>query len=283
MKCKRFQIVFVAIAIAVLALVLWFGDDRWRGRVIAALDAAVACNDCSLGERAFEAGYALAFAPALPEIGPTIIGGSETKEGEFPTIGALLYDGVVICTGTLIRKDIVLTAAHCGLDKSGKQLSKKLLAFSVRRVAIMGPSYKAIEIMPPPAPLAYDPKTHENDILLVQIDPTPATTFYQLPDLVGDRLKGNVELVFIGYGKTRVKGRLVGAGKKRKVTIPIEDPGPKTFVYRSKKNTCWGDSGGPALLGDRIVGVTSTGDRYCNNYGIDTRVLPHVPWLDDYV
>ena len=45
--------------------------------------------------------------------------------------------------------------------------------------------------------------------------------------------------------------------------------------------TCYGDSGGPHFLGDTVVAVTVTGDRWCKStdksYRVDT------PWARDFL
>jgi len=65
---------------------------------------------------------------------------------------------------------------------------------------------------------------------------------------------------------------------KRVVTIPISQVAATQFAYQAAgKNTCNGDSGGPAFATDAsgnltVAGVTSYGDQSCTQYGVDTRV-----------
>ena len=44
---------------------------------------------------------------------PKIVGGVEAYPGEFPHQVALLVDGAQLCGGSLLAKDLVVTAGHC--------------------------------------------------------------------------------------------------------------------------------------------------------------------------
>ena len=47
------------------------------------------------------------------EAGVRIVGGSEAGPGEFPHQAAVLLGVSLVCSGALVRRDMVLTAGHC--------------------------------------------------------------------------------------------------------------------------------------------------------------------------
>src|SRR5262249_14388264 len=94
-------------------------------------------------------------------------------------------------------------------------------------------------------------------------------------------------VTFVGYGVTNGNTQ-TGFGLRRVATFPIQVVGPAqiggssgaiddTEFYYSLpgRNTCNGDSGGPAFLVrggvERHMGTTSTGDLSCSEDGVDAR------------
>ena len=89
--------------------------------------------------------------------------------------------------------------------------------------------------------------------------------------------------MFVGYGVSNGFSQ-TGAGTKRFVNMAISQVGATQFSYAvPNKNTCNGDSGGPAFaqVGGELLlaGVTSYGDANCVQYGVDTRADVYVDFL----
>jgi len=204
-----------------------------------------------------------------------IVGGSETSA--LPAVGMLVYDGQPHCTGTLIGPRTVLTAGHC---TSG---------FSASRMKfLLGPDVSVPEkvlgvaaVRPHPN---YDGDAVTNDIGYVALSGDAPIAPLGVNPLAMDASWVGKSLLFVGYGNNDGYAG-TGAGIKRAVIMPISKVTSGAFEYTTRgKNTCNGDSGGPAFVKDSlgnylVAGVTSYGDFYCVSYGVDTRVDPYLTFL----
>lgn len=193
-----------------------------------------------------------------------IVGGSATSE--FPAAGAITRYGSPHCTGTLVGARTVLTAAHCLAGVTATSL-KFVIGATIWSAEAVVP-VKSITAHPD-----YDDVKLENDIGFLTLGAdAPVKPMKILPAM--DSSWVGRQLTFVGYGLVGGKGG--GSGTKRSVTMPIQSVGKTQFVYQTAgKNTCNGDSGGPAFakVGDEwfVAGVTSYGDAGCNYYGVDVR------------
>lgn len=204
-----------------------------------------------------------------------IVGGQLTAED--PAVGALLYWGSPHCTGTLIAPRKVLTAAHC-LDGVSASHLRFVIGKDMNNLQWVGRVEEAH--MHPD----YNSATITNDIGYVILEEEPPVAPMPVLETMDDTFKGE-PLLFVGYGVEDGYTE-TGSGIKRSVWMPVKEIYSKTFLYaESDKNTCFGDSGGPALYEDFqgqkwVAGVTSYGDAFCTRYGVDTRVDVYLDFLD---
>lgn len=226
--------------------------------------------------------------------------------------------GAATCTGSLIARDIVLTAAHC-LVTDGLRGIAVLFSLDDRKVTEEQVIYAANGAIHPEFGPTDDKSLVWNDIALVKLEKAAPADFQlaKLPDAetIKQLTKGS-KLTLAGYGITNAVIRKVLKDKNGKVIVgkdgqpaTIELPGRGSGTLRRVSNiavasvtadqkeisfdqqnlrgACHGDSGGPALLklqdGSYIqVGVTSRGTNLlgnCNEGAIYTGVAGQLDWI----
>lgn len=229
---------------------------------------------------AFGAALALPLAAHAEEAKtPRIVGG--VIEGRFPAVGALVIEGEWFCSGTVIAPRLVLTAAHCLEGLSPEDPVEFFVGPDANRLS-SGRTIPAASAHAHPDYLVDD--RYDIGVLVLARDagvtPIPAR-FAPLTDAV----LGKTAL-FVGYGVTSATG---DGGEKRSVEIPINVLDDFFVGYDQVvgKNTCSGDSGGPALMdlghGLEVVGVTSYGDAECAFDGYNTRTDVFASWIGDFL
>lgn len=191
------------------------------------------------------------------------------------------------CSGTVISRRTVITAGHCFGEISAVYFGPKLDQSATR-----------INVVKSIRHPGYDESTITNDLTILElasdapVQPAPLLreTMVNSSRFVGPNY------TFVGYGITGSSG--AGFGLRRLVEFPILAVGPgrvggtpgnideTQFYYKSpRKNTCNGDSGGPAFIVldgvERHAGVTSFGDDPCTLDGVQART--DAPQIESFI
>ncbi|ESZ54551.1 trypsin-like serine protease [Mesorhizobium sp. C120A] len=226
---------------------------------------------------------------------PYILGGTPVADGLYDSVVGILLDGRIHCSGVVVGKRTVLTAAHC-IDGYETAIAEgKVQLFLGNSVFEHGALKQVVDAAFPKGEMGIQYKRTRNSIqhdiglMYTAADiGAPNAALHKLDPTWSDIKKSySAELTFVGFGLKVMKGgKGSGAGVKREATWRYSDLDTFNFYFKGQaSNTCSGDSGGPAFLreqksGDLIlVGITSAGDQNCTR-GIEMRVDAHNQWID---
>jgi secreted trypsin-like serine protease len=220
---------------------------------------------------------------AQSQFNPFIINGREVSKSDLFArhVVGIFKKGETKCTGVLISKNAVLTAAHCLSDIKNASISFGLNKKNLKLLPIAGhlqhPQYdeSIIGIVEDPA----------NDVMVVAFSgDLPAG--YE-PAQISDQdlvQKGSVVLI-AGYG--RDEDDQYDYLKATEVNV-VEAVSFEFRTEEKKSGSCDGDSGGPVFLKNSenkylLVGSVSRGDPSCYQYGIYENMTFYKEWIHDAV
>jgi V8-like Glu-specific endopeptidase len=220
--------------------------------------------------------------PASASERSEIVGGV-TDNGDPATVALVVTQGgqyEQFCTGTLVAPKTVVTAAHC-INAYGSQYT-----YAVNFGTYASSPTRSIKVASQKAHPQYTSNGQAHDFGVIQLltavtDVTPiAMNHAPLSQAdVGKTIR------HAGFGVT--SGAQNGAGTKRQVTYQVRQVSSALIESgASGKQTCNGDSGGPAFMvmpggsDEKLVGVVSFGDQNCSMFGEDGRVDVDVAWIE---
>lgn len=195
-------------------------------------------------------------AAALTVVGTGGAVTGSTPDGDaHPYVGALIVDGAVACSAVLVAPRVVATAGHCGTEGA--------------RVAVAFDSSLADGWRAQAGTFHVD-TAKGSDLAVVALDASSPIRPAVLPAPGAAGAATAVTSVGYGYsspgvydGLRRVADSPVLKSSKTTLTLSTASGGP-----------CLGDSGGPQLVGDTVVSITSTGSKDCagkaEGYRLDT-------------
>ncbi|XP_053556641.1 mast cell protease 8 [Bombina bombina] len=216
-----------------------------------------------------------------------IIGGHESLPHSKPWMAYITYsneDGdTLVCGGFLIRKDLVMTAAHCfgrntrvslGLHSVGERNEQNTFSVLIY--------YRHSN---------YDSNTHESDIMILQIKrPVHLNDAIQIIGLPAKnkRVAVGTTCNVAGWGKIRndmvslvlmeVNVTVVNRRKCQEIlNISISDSMMCAGTPGTKGDAAEGDSGGPLVCDSIATGIVSFGKE--KPPGVYTQISSFLPWI----
>ncbi|EDW02911.1 trypsin [Drosophila grimshawi] len=216
----------------------------------------------------------IAACQALPEpdrLGGRIVNGEPTTIEAYPyQVSIQRTNGFHFCGGSLIKDNIVLTAAHCMQKYKAGEMQVRLGSTNSDKdgEVVSVESFKFHE--------DYDSSLMINDVALIKLSsPVRMTAKVRTIDLAKDTPKTGTPAVVTGWGTTCFL--FCSSPKILQMVdvsvLQIEDCRKEPYAYGEesiletmvcangeKKDACQGDSGGPLVANGVQIGVVSWGN-----------------------
>lgn len=250
-----------------------------------------------------------------------IIGGSGATENQFPWICSILKKSDVFygCAATLLScfpTVVLVSAAHCFVNKSPAQIALLQVACGDHRIAGSSPSsIDSNEWRVPIESVTLHPDytgaatSFDSDIAIIRVSLLDEVQFSLAcrPKIMwpvclparGESYSWWRDSEVAGWGTTTTGGVSLPASLQFASVLPVSQVGCEHAMggdritggmicgYGDGTDTCQGDSGGPMISqatsggGYSLIGVTSWGDGCAQEgkYGVYTRVDVYMDWV----
>ncbi|XP_037907546.1 trypsin I-P1-like [Hermetia illucens] len=226
-----------------------------------------------------------------------IVGGSKASPGQFPSIVAILFkdDDEFVCSGSLVAKSFVLSAAHC--FRSHYFDDKKIMGGDTDLKAFNTPTRQEVDIRSIFLHEKYSWSSYEWDLAILELkNEVQESKYFHTVRLTAERPRQGTKCDVAGWGSIKenpveVSEHLLFAQVyvvtyrecANAMPMPIYN---KTHlcagVAQGGVDACKGDSGGPLLCNGMLAGVVSFGHGCARKgyYGVYSDIAESLSWIE---
>lgn len=221
-----------------------------------------------------------------------IVGGERVQIEQVPYIVNIRTNGIFNCGGSLITPKCVLTAAHCVKKRNAND-------FIVRAgVTYLDEHHNRRSVKNIYRPKLFNNKSLDYDLAVFELDSPLSGRNIQTIELSNETPDRGDLIKISGWGLTKENGRV--SQQVRSVYVPVLSQNDCRTLYNDYryvtdnmfcasvpglKDSCLADSGGPAVLDNRLVGIVSWGrHNECarhNSPGVYVDIKAVKPWIEN--
>ncbi|XP_006873219.1 PREDICTED: enteropeptidase [Chrysochloris asiatica] len=239
------------------------------------------------------------------EVSPKIVGGNNAKEGAWPWIIALYYNGRLTCGATLVSNNWLVSAAHCVYGRNLEPSKWKAvlglhMTSNLTSPHIVTRLIDQIVINP-----HYNKRRKDNDIVMMHLEFKVNYTDYIQPICLPEKnqvFPPGRKCYIAGWGRLVHQGPTANILQEAEVPLISNDRCQQQMVeYNITGNmvcagyeeggidSCQGDSGGPLMCQENnrwfLAGVTSFGYECArpNRPGVYARVSKFTDWIQSFL
>uniref|UniRef100_A0A8D1X4N3 Enteropeptidase n=1 Tax=Sus scrofa TaxID=9823 RepID=A0A8D1X4N3_PIG len=239
------------------------------------------------------------------EVSPKIVGGNDSREGAWPWVVALYYNGQLLCGASLVSRDWLVSAAHCVYGRNLEPSKWKAIlglhmTSNLTSPQIVTRLIDEIVINP-----HYNRRRKDSDIAMMHLEFKVNYTDYIQPICLPEENQvfppGRICSI-AGWGKVIYQGSPADILQEADVPLLSNEKCQQQMPeYNITENmmcagyeeggidSCQGDSGGPLMCLENnrwlLAGVTSFGYQCAlpNRPGVYARVPKFTEWIQSFL